>query len=796
MVRLLLPLMVLALSVVPNAYAKLTDIRTFTESFTKYPGFVPFYYDNESGKLYLEVRLDSQPMILQHSLARGLGSNDVGLDRGQLGKTHLVRFERHGGKMLLKALNTRYRAESKNPLERQSIEEAFASSVLAGFAIKAQSDNRALIDYTPYLLSDVHGVSTRLKATKQGAFSLDKQRSAVYMPRSKAFIKNTELEAMLTFTGNNAGQFVRATAADSNAVTLHLHHSYVALPDEGYQTRAFHPQSGFWSISHYDYAAPLTGDMKKQVIPRHRLKKKDPSKAVSEPVKPIIYYLDPGVPEPVRTALLEGARWWDDAFAAAGYENAFVVKMLPPGADPMDIRFNVIQWVHRATRGWSYGASVIDPRTGEIIKGHVTLGSLRVRQDLLIATALSAPFAKNDDTPEALTEMALNRIRQLSAHEIGHTLGIAHNFFSSSQGRVSVMDYPHPKITLENGEVSFKDAYDLGIGKWDKQVIKYGYGDYSDEATALKAVLAENHSKGLGFISDRDARAKGGAEPHSHLWDNGSDLIAEFKNLQQVRQHALAQFGPNNLKNGQPLSDLQTQLVPVYLLPRYQAEAVVKLIGGRHYYYAVKNAQMAPLKAVPAAKQNAAMSALMASLHADTLRLPESAAQWLLPLAYGEQANREHQAGRTGLMFDNTALAESYANHVLSLVLNPARLNRLMAQSEFTLSTLFEQMTDAVYGSDVAKESEQIQARIQYLTAYKLVALLNEPALTPEAKAQVKAHLEYLQHTVLKDGFTTRIGLTDAPFKRYLRALLGKALATHTWPESFTPLAMPPGSPI
>ena len=362
------------LTMITQAHAAIKSINDFTEQMNHFPGYFSFYYDTQNGKIYLKVDKLKQQFLLQQSLPYGVGSNDIGLDRGQLGNTHLVQFERFGDKVMLRAINTYYRANTSNKAEQKSIQEAFASSILAGFKVVAQSPQAVLIDYTPYLLSDVHGVGRTLAARKQGNFSLDESRSAVNMDRSKAFMKNTELEAVLTFNGTQPGEYIRQVSADPYALTVHMHHSLIQLPDDNYTPRAFHPQSGYWSIEHKDYAAPLSESMLVRYIPRHRLAKKDPSLPISEPVEPIIYYLDPGVPEPVKTALLDGAKWWDDAFSQAGYKNAFIVKVLPDNADPMDVRYNVIQWVHRATRGWSYGSSVIDPRTGEILKGHVTLG--------------------------------------------------------------------------------------------------------------------------------------------------------------------------------------------------------------------------------------------------------------------------------------------------------------------------------------------------------------------------------------------------------------------------------------
>jgi hypothetical protein len=433
-------------------------ISEMTKGMLHVDGYFDFYYDKATGKLLLNVDKEKKPFLFQSSLPSGLGSNDIGLDRGQLGATRVVQFERHGNKVLLVQLNTDYRASSSNRAEQKSVEEAFAKSVIQGFDIKAQTRGDLLIDYTDFLLSDIHGIGPTLDARKQGSYRIDASRSAVDFGSSKAFPKNTELESIVTFTGNKAGKYVKQIAPDSSALTVNLRHSLIELPDDKFTPRVFHPFSGFWSVSHTDYSAELDDPLDVKYIPRHRLQKRYPNRPLSEAVKPIIYYLDPGTPEPVRTALLDGARWWNAAFKSAGFIDAFQVKMLPAHADPMDVRYNTIQWVHRATRGWSYGASVIDPRTGEIIKGHVTLGSLRVRQDYLIAQGLTAPFTSKEVDTSEIKEMALNRIRQLSAHEIGHTLGIAHNFSASANERASVMDYPHPYIQIVDDKLDLSQA--------------------------------------------------------------------------------------------------------------------------------------------------------------------------------------------------------------------------------------------------------------------------------------------------------------------------------------------------
>lgn len=793
-------------SIITQAHAAIKSIDEFTTQMNHFPGYYSFFYDTQNGKVYLKVDKFEQQFLLQQSLPYGIGSNDIGLDRGQLGNTHLVQFERFGDKVMLRAVNTYYRANTSNKAEQQSIKEAFASSILAGFKVVAEDKATALIDYTPYLLSDVHGVSRKLAARKQGNFSLDESRSAVYMNRSKAFVKNTELEAVLTFKGTKPGEFVRQVSADPYALTVHMHHSLIQLPDDNYTPRKFNPQSGFWSIEHKDYAAPLGESMYVRYIPRHRLTKKDSSLPISEPVKPIVYYLDPGVPEPVKSALLEGGKWWSDAFTAAGYKNAFIVKVLPSSVDPMDIRYNVIQWVHRATRGWSYGSSVIDPRTGEILKGHVTLGSLRVRQDILIAEALAAPYLKGNEVAKNLQAMALDRIRQLSAHEIGHTLGIAHNFAASVGDRASVMDYPHPLLSFnEQGKLDVTRGYATGMGVWDTQVIKYGYSDFTnqDESAELAAILKESKAKGLEFISDSDARAKGGAHPTAHLWDNGTNPSQELLRVLDVRKKALSQFGINNIKTGDSLSQLEEKLVPLYLFHRFQVEAAVKLIAGVDYEYEtrsdspVKGAQVVDKK-----MQQEAVNAIFATLKPSNLLLPESVLSLIPPKAYGESKSRESIVGRTGLTLDAMALPEVAVQHSLSLLLNAQRLNRLAQQQArsndfYSLDELLEELYGQVFNASSPNTmTGKITQRVQFLTAKAMADLVASDSASPEVQAQLRYYLVKLSEDFNQNSMLSHTSTGESAFKQYLAEQVNQFLIKGQWPNNFKVLPIPPGSPI
>ena len=519
-----------------------------SKTVIKHEGYVTFYYDESTDKIFLQIENLHQEFLYVNSLSEGIGSNDIGLDRGQLGNTRIVKFMKAGNKLLLIQPNQDYRAITDNLEEKKSVEQAFAKSILHGFVIKETNQGKYLVDATSFFMRDAHGVQGRLSARKQGSYSLDKSRSAVNLERTKAFPKNVEFDLMLTFKGTPKSSNIRSVTPTSSLITVNQHHSFIELPDGSYKPRKFDPRSGSNAMSYLDYATPVNESITKRFIYRHRLEKKNPEASKSEAIEPIIYYLDRGTPEPVRSALLDGARWWNQAYEAIGYTNAFQVKMLPEGADLLDVRYNVIQWVHRSTRGWSYGSSVSDPRTGEIIKGHVSLGSLRIRQDFLIAQALQAPYANDDTSDQFALEMALARIRQLSAHEVGHTIGLAHNFAASTKGRSSVMDYPHPTLSLKDKKVDFTNAYDTKIGDWDKVAIAYSYGEYTgDEDASLNKLLDDAFKNGARFITDQDARPQGSAHAYAHLWDNGANVSTELDNLLALRKHAIANFSIDNI---------------------------------------------------------------------------------------------------------------------------------------------------------------------------------------------------------------------------------------------------------
>lgn len=661
-------------------------------------GLLDISVDAASGKVFLHLEQLPAEYLYVPALQSGAGSNDLGLDRGKLDRTRRVRFERYGNRVLLLEPNLAFRAETDNASERRAVTEAFAQSALAGFEIEQNGkDDRLKIDLSPLLLSDVTRISTRVTDLEQGDFEPDQDRSAIDTAGIRNFPDNTLIPVLMTFKGSGAGDFIRDVTPTPDSLTVRVTHQFVRTPEEGYEVREFHPRSGYFDLPYRDYAAPLSEPIEKRLIYRHRL----------EPGDTLQYYVDNGTPEPVRSALIDGASWWNEAFEAAGFTAGFRVDVLPEDADPLDARFNVIQWVHRSTRGWSYGSSIADPLTGEIIKGHVSLGSLRVRQDQLIAEALTAPFTHPDKQSTAATEMALARLRQLSAHEVGHTLGVDHNFAASFSGDASVMDYPHPNFYLDGqGRIRLDRAYARGISPWDKLVVRYGYSRFAPgrEKAGLSAVLAEADQLGIAFMTDRDARLPGSANPIAHLWDNGSDALDRMQEILAIRETGLANFSTAVVRDDTPLFEMERKLVPVYLLHRYQLEAVAKLLGGLHYGYDLKDGRDSRLEPVEAEVQQRALNTMISLLQPQRLALPVSLRYLIPPAANGYSRDREFFSGQTGPAFDHLAPARAGADLVISELLEPQRLARLAEQQALDpglpgISTVFDALFDVSWNA-------------------------------------------------------------------------------------------------
>ena len=719
-------------------------------------GYFNMYWDENSGKFYWEIDKLETEFLYQVSMGSGLGSNPIGIDRGQLRGTYVLRAERVGARVLLLEPNYRYRATSDNPLEVQAVEDAFAPSVIWGFDIVAVDGDSVLVDATDFFLRDARDVVGQIAARGQGTFALDKSRSAIYLDNTNAYPENVEVEAMLTFTSRNPGNLVNAVAATGNSITLRQHHSIVQLPDDNYRIRIADPRLGTNGPTIQDFGTDIDTDMQTRLVARHRLEKANPDAARSEAIEPIIYYVDSGTPEPIKSALIEGAAWWNQAFEAAGFINAFQVMELPAGADAQDVRYNMVHWTHRRTRGYSYGGSVMDPRTGEIIKGNVNLGSLRLRQDYMMGQALVPAFdylgEVAGDTSKSVN-MALERVRQLSAHEVGHTIGFPHNYIASAYGRESVMDYPAPLVEItEDGEIDLSNAYLQRIGEYDKLNVRYAYEQFpegADEAAELAAIVQESLDRGLLFMAHNNNNFVGAGHQFAGVWDNGANLVDHLKHEIEVRRIGLENFGETVISAGDPLSTLEYLLLPLYMHHRFQLNSAAQSIGGANYTYAVRGDGQVPFTIIDGEEQRDALETVLSTLTPEFLALPPAILEILPPAAY--RYNRgEPFPGRTGLLLDPLGAAEGSVTLTVESILNPQRMARLVAYGSMgdypDLEEVIDRLLAVTWGVDMPDNDyhTQIMHVVQRSTINEMMRQASGPDNAGEVKAVLAHRLDRL----------------------------------------------------
>ena len=720
-------------------------------------GFIDLYVDKNENKVLAKLpKADEEGVSLRliHTarLTAGLGSNPVGLDRGWGDSGKIIVFRKLGNKVIIEAENTLYRADPNNPLEERAVRESFARSFLASADIMSGSDG-LLIDLTDFLTSDVLNLQQYLKDRGEGNFSISKDRTLVDTANVFAFPDNVEMDVFFTLSSPKPGREFSTTAANGRDATLIQHHSFVRLPEAGYTPLEADPRTGAIEVVHYDYSAELSDQIETHIARRYRLQKNE----AGDTINPIVFYIDSGAPEPIRSALIEGAEWWKEAFAAAGYPDGYRVEVLPEDAHPLDIRYNVVQWVHRQTRGWSYGGGVSDPRTGEMLKGHVNLGSLRVRQDRMIFEGLAGTAKTDTGADDDPVELALDRIRQLSAHEVGHALGFAHNFAASTYGKGSVMDYPAPDVRVTNGQMDFSNTYGVGVGEWDKFAAIWLYGDLSDDER--EAVVQSALDRGLAYVADSDGRSVGTAHPLGNVWDNGADPVKALEEAMAVRKLALENFGADRIHTGQPISDLNKVIVPIYLYHRYQTAAAAKYIGGMSFNYGIKGDGQEGAEIVAPADQRRALGAVLATLDPKALDIKDETLALLTPslVSYSIADSDRELFRRTAYpAFDVTAAADTAAGLTFDVLLNPRRAARLIEfkrrdTDNLGFSDVLQTTRAYVMRRPANDRTGEIAKTVQARFAFALMDLSNSEA-TPSVKARTDKALRDIRSDLNAGG--------------------------------------------
>jgi hypothetical protein len=784
-------------------------------------GIVPIYVDPKGGRILAELPAPTADGVLgrylyQVSLRVGLGSATVGLDRSlQTDPTKILVFRRVGKRVLAEYENPMFRAASGTPDEQQAVRESFAKSTVWGGDILAEGQSGPLlVDLSGFLTRDVVNFPSFLQneslSDKQKAvFKLEPNLSYPDVTTAQDFPENAEFDAMETFTSDKPGDEISAIVPEPRMVSIVVHHSLIRLPGPGYRPRLFDPRTGTidWLGPFADYSAPPNEAITYRFATRFRLEKTD-SMAPRSPVKkPITFYVDKAAPEPMRSAIIQGIKWWSQAFDEAGFINAIDVQLLPENVSALDTRYNVIGWVHRQTRGFSFGQTIVDPRTGEVVRGSVRLGSLRFRQDRQIFEGLIGADKTGSGLGDDPIIISLARLRQLAVHETGHTLGLAHNFAGSTfDDRASVMDYPAPRIKIKDGKLDFSDVYKIGLGSWDKFAIKWLYSDAppgAAEKLFLDSIVNEAYARGMRFVANDEGNALDSAQPYGNTWDDGPDAVAALQQVLNIRQIALAHFGLHNLLAGAPVSDLKRVLVPIYLFHRYEVVATVKLIGGIDFPYAVNGDGHEASRPVPGAEQRRALKAALATLDPVQLDLPTSLINLLSSAQTGTpdlQYTREVFGDAADPVFNLPLAADTAADITLKSLFQPARLNRIVDQStrdasQLNLEEVLKKTIAVVFATPTESDhSAELQRRVRARFLIDIAKAQQDNKLSPTAAAVIKSSLAKLGHTLASQKKGNAADLATSAY--FSDIILKDGLKSLVDNDTARGIKTPPGPPI
>jgi hypothetical protein len=774
------------------AIALLFAAALFAQTPERRDGYIPMLWDAESGKLSFEIAKFDQDILYFTQVAKGSGSGSVGFEWAGGGEGGVIQFQRVGSKVMVVQKNIRFRAGTGGPGIEKGIEASFPDSIIAALPITHSEGGKVIVDATPLVVRDAAGFAAASAGGGRGGgrggpqaveliagttWRFDPTRSSIYLPRTKGFPKNTEVEVTATYEAVTGGA---RTAPEARILTGRLHYSFVE-PPTGYTPREADPRIGVQGIRFTDYSLPPTNGNTVEWIRRHRLVKKNPGAAISEPVKPIVYYLDAAVPEPTRSAMKDGFLWWNKAFEAAGFKNALEIRDTPADMDPMDVRYNQIYWVDRDERGYSTGGGLTDPRTGEILAARVRLESDRVRtvsrywQTYEPRTNNNGGGGDADfeqgffdalppySTPETEQQLVLLRQALLTAHETGHTLGFDHNWNSSMNDRASVMEYPSPRIQIKNGKIDLTDAYQKQIGAYDIMTVRYAYTEFpkAQEKAGLDNVIKEMRTAGLMFTPTTDPR-----------WNRYDDLADPAEYMRQAnaqRKILIAGYGPNILKPGEPYGNLRgIRLWMTYLHNRWSIDSGVRYIGGMFHNYAINGESIPPTEIVPAAKQREILGLLLEDVDPAALVIPEKILASLTVAVDrgaggGRGGNRgpdqENMESSTGYAFDHLAAARTIAGLVFDQLFEPETAARLIGfadrqQNALTLPEVIEACGKKVFGAQApAGMQRSLQRQTQRVFVDALMTLGASPTATPDVKAVVMATVPNIkmQVSALKD---------------------------------------------